>query len=209
MDAHAPLQGIAAEKCGDVAGAIAALRKAAELMPGAPQVASRLAELEEQAEAEARVAKEAAAAASEQAAAAAAAAAEEQAAAAKRAAALREKGNAAMAASDFPRAKACYTEALALGSALAPDERAKVLGNRAALHMACSEPRRALSDAEAALALLQGPSGKAHYRVGAAREACGDIGGAVASMQRAAALMPDAAEVTQRLRALLEAQARS
>ena len=208
MDAHAPLQGIAAEKCGDVAGAIAALRKAAELMPGAPQVASRLAELEEQAEAEARVAKEAAAAASEQAAAAAAAAAEEQAAAARRAAALRGKGNAAMAASDFPRAKACYTEALALGSALAPDERAKVLGNRAALHMACSEPRRALADAEAALALLPS-SGKAHYRVGAAREACGDIGGAVASMQRAAALMPDAAEVTQRLRALLEAQARS
>ena len=177
-------------------------------MPGAPQVASRLAELEEQAEAEARVAKEAAAAASEQAAAAAAAAAEEQAAAARRAAARRGKGNAAMAASDFPRAKACYTEALALGSALAPDERAKVLGNRAALHMACSEPRRALADAEAALALLPS-SGKAHYRVGAAREACGDIGGAVASMQRAAALMPDAAEVTQRLRALLEAQARS
>ena len=193
-------------------GAIAALRKAMELMPDAPQVASRLIELEEHAKAEARVAEETAAA-TEQAAAertvaaeeqAAAAAAEEQAAAVQRALALREKGNAAMAASDFPRANACYTEALALGNALPGDERAKVLGNRAALHMACAEPRLALADAEAALALLPS-SAKAHYRVGAAREACGDIGGACAAMKRAAALMPDSQDVAQRLRAL-EAQ---
>lgn len=76
-----------------------------------------------------------------------------------------------------------------------------MLGNRAALHMACSEPQLALADAEAALALLPS-SGKAHYRVGAAREACGDTDGAIVAMQRAAALMPEAAEVAQRLRAL-------
>ena len=166
-------------------------------MPDAPQVASRLAALEDQAEAEARATKESAVSMVQ----AVSSAAEEQAATAKKAAALREKGNAAMAASDYPRAKACYTEALDLGSALAADERAKVLGNRAALHMACSEPRLALADAEAALALLPS-SGKAQYRVGAAREACGDIDGAVAAMRRAAALMPDAAQVAQRLRDL-------
>ena len=76
-----------------------------------------------------------------------------------------------------------------------------MLGNRAALHMACSQPRLALADAEAALALLPS-SGKAHYRVAVAREACGDTIGAVAAMERAAALMPEAAEVAQRLRAM-------
>ena len=106
-----------------------------------------------------------------------------------------------MAASDHSRAKACYTAALALGNELADEERAKVLGNRAALHMVCSEPRLALADAEAALALL--PScGKAHYRVGAALEACGDNDGAIAAMQRAVALLPDAAGVAEHLRAL-------
>ena len=45
-------------------------------------------------------------------------------------------------------------------------------------------------------------SGKAHYRVGAAREACGDVEGALAAMRQAAALLPDAAQVAERVRAL-------
>ena len=113
---------------------------------------------------------------------------------------LRERGNAAMARADLPTARACYTEALAFADALTPEDRAKIHGNRSALYMSTDEPRLALADAEAA-ALLIPKSLKAHYRVGAAREACGDLDGAVAALRKAAALAPDSADMISRLEA--------
>ena len=113
---------------------------------------------------------------------------------------LRKKGNAAMQQGELEAALACYTEALAL-EPLPDEEKAKILGNRSAAFMAKEEWALGLKDAEAAAALLP-ESGKAHYRVAAAREACNDVDGAITAVRKALILMPGAEEVEGKLRSL-------
>ena len=70
-----------------------------------------------------------------------------------------------------------------------------LLGNRSACFVGSAAPI-ALEDAEEA-AILPG-WGKAHYRIGTLREAAGDALGALQSLDRACALLPEAAEAAER-----------
>ena len=119
---------------------------------------------------------------------------------------LRERGNQAMQRGELSAALALYIEALEVPE-MPPEERVKILGNRAALHMAESRAKLALADAEEAAELgypgiTSAASGKAHYRLGCAREASGDAAGAVAALRKAVELMPGAGEVEAKLRAV-------
>lgn len=87
--------------------------------------------------------------------------------------ALKSKGNAAMAAKDYPSAIDLYTQALALNP-----NNAVFLSNRAAAHSAAKDHASARTDAEAAVALDPAYT-KAWSRLGLARFALGDAKGAM------------------------------
>ena len=113
---------------------------------------------------------------------------------------LRERGNVAMRRQDLQAARSFYTEALDIPH-VPPDERAKLLGNRAACYVALSRADLALEDAEEAAELLP-DSGKALYRLGCLQDEHADLASAAASLSRAAALLPAAAEIHARLAAV-------
>jgi small glutamine-rich tetratricopeptide repeat-containing protein alpha len=91
----------------------------------------------------------------------------------KEAEGLKSKGNAAMAAKDYPQAIDFYTQALALhpGNAV-------FLSNRAAAHSAARDHESAKADAEAAV-VVDPKYTKAWSRLGLARFALGDPKGAM------------------------------
>lgn len=86
---------------------------------------------------------------------------------------LKSKGNAAMAAKDYPGAIDLYTQALALHP-----NNAIYLSNRAAAHSAAKDHASAKTDAEAAVA-LDPKYTKGWSRLGLARFALGDARGAM------------------------------
>ena len=111
---------------------------------------------------------------------------------------LRERGNLAMRNDDKAAARSFYTEALEVPG-VRPDERAKLLGNRAACLLALRRPDLALADAEEAVELMP-EWGKAVYRLGCLQDDNGDADAAAASLRRACELLPGAADVGARLR---------
>lgn len=96
----------------------------------------------------------------------------------KQAEALKSKGNAAMAAKDYPQAISLYTQALDIdpGNAI-------FLSNRAAAYSAAKDHESARSDAEAAVA-LDPKYTKAWSRLGLARFALGDAKGSMEAYQK-------------------------
>ena len=215
--------GCARDACGDVEGAIEAMRQAVELMPEAAEVRDKLTELEgkrqkpssksaNDAKVEGARAKEEANVQAEAATKAAAEEASAEKAAAEKAVAkaeaehkaatdsfvsLKERGNLAMQRRDLTAARSFYSEALEI-TQIVDEERAKLFGNRAACYVALGYHDLAREDAEQAAELLP-EWGKAHYRLGCARDACGDVEGAIEAMRQAVELMPEAAEVRDKL----------
>ncbi|KAL2120295.1 hypothetical protein VTJ04DRAFT_4321 [Mycothermus thermophilus] len=96
----------------------------------------------------------------------------------KQAEALKSKGNAAMAAKDYPTAIDYYTQALAIHPT-----NPIYLSNRAAAHSANRDHEAARADAEAAVAIDPHYT-KAWSRLGLARFALGDAKGAMEAYQK-------------------------
>ena len=112
---------------------------------------------------------------------------------------FRERGNLAMQRGDLTAARSFYSEALDVPR-VPFEERAKLLGNRAACLLALKRPDLAVADAEGAAELMP-ESGKAHYRLGCLQDEVGDGPGAIASLTRAVELLA-AADVASRLSAV-------
>eukprot|EP00667_Euglena_gracilis_P005197 EG_transcript_5230 len=109
---------------------------------------------------------------------------------------LKEEGNAAFKAGDFPAAVQLYTRAIAQS----PDD-ARLYSNRAAAYLALRENGRALTDAMVTM-LLRPTWVKGYYRAGVALQGLGRLEEARQALAKAAALAPADRDIVAALEAV-------